>query len=43
MATESQPFLVRFFDPEIAAKDSRGRTLQDIIAYDDEELEYSHD
>ncbi|KIW00256.1 hypothetical protein, variant [Verruconis gallopava] len=38
-----QPFLVRFFDPKVAAKDFRGRTLDDILAYDDDRFEMSHD
>lgn len=37
------PFLVQFFDPAIAAKDFQGRTLKDILAYDDDDLESGHD
>jgi hypothetical protein len=40
---DDAPFLVQFFDPSIAAKDFRGRTLKDILAYDDDALESGHD
>jgi hypothetical protein len=38
-----QPFLVQFFDPEIAAEDFRGRTLDEIVGFPDQKLESSHD
>ena len=49
MASESsksggeEPFLVQFFDPKVATQDFRGRTLDDILSYDDEDLENGHD
>jgi hypothetical protein len=42
-SSTGQPFLVRFFDPTIAAEDFRGRTLKDILAFSDRTLESSHD
>ena len=39
----TQPFLVRFYDPAIAAPDTKGRTLATILAWDDSKLERSHD
>ena len=38
-----QPFLARFYDPNIEAKDSRGRTLESILKWDNDQLEYHHD
>ena len=38
-----QPFLVRFYDPAIAAPDAKGRTLATILAWDDTKLERCHD
>ncbi|KAF2836271.1 hypothetical protein M501DRAFT_912189, partial [Patellaria atrata CBS 101060] len=38
-----QPFLVRFYDPNISERDSRGRTLNQIIGWNDQKLEWSHD
>lgn len=35
--------LIGFFDPEIKAKDSKGRTLDDILSWDDSKLESCHD
>ncbi|EME45261.1 hypothetical protein DOTSEDRAFT_43628 [Dothistroma septosporum NZE10] len=37
-----KPFIVRFYGAE-AAKDEEGRTLDDILNYEDGELEYHHD
>ena len=39
----SPPFIVQFYDPNIQAKDRRGRTRSSILAWSDEELEYHHD
>lgn len=39
----SEPFIVRFYDPNIQAKDRRGRTSSSILAWSDDELEYHHD
>lgn len=36
------PFIVRFYGEEHAT-DAEGRTLDDICAFDDDELEYHHD
>lgn len=36
------PFIVRFYGEEHAA-DAEGRTLDDICAFDDDQLEYHHD
>jgi hypothetical protein len=41
--SSTEPFLVRFFDPTIAAEDFQGRTLEDILAFTDRDLESSHD
>jgi hypothetical protein len=41
--SHEQPFLIRFFDPEIAAEDFQGRTLDDIVHFQDQVLELSHD
>ena len=38
-----EPFIVRFYDPNIQAKDRRGRTRSSILAWSDDELEYHHD
>jgi hypothetical protein len=38
-----QPFLVKFYDPEICAKDGRGRTLNTILGWQDDKLEMRHD
>ena len=37
------PFIVRFYDPNVQAKDRRGRTRSSILAWSDDELEYHHD
>lgn len=39
--TES-PLIIRFYDHDIQANDSRGRTLEQILAWGDEKLERSH-
>jgi hypothetical protein len=36
------PLIIRFYDPEIRARDALGRTLDDILAWDDMMLENSH-
>ena len=41
--TTQRPFLVRFYDPSIAAADAKGRTLTSILAWDDQMLEDCHD
>ena len=38
-----EPFIVQFYDPNIQAKDRRGRTRSSITAWSDDELEYHHD
>ena len=38
-----QPFLVRFYDSNIQAKDMKSRTLTTIISWNDDQLEYHHD
>ncbi|KAL2042379.1 hypothetical protein N7G274_004869 [Stereocaulon virgatum] len=38
-----QPFLVRFYDSNIQAKDTKGRTLTQILSWNDDQLEYHHD
>lgn len=44
MASADQtPFTVAFYDPRIKAKDDEGRTLDDILAFSDYELESHHD
>ncbi|KAK4502740.1 hypothetical protein PRZ48_006166 [Zasmidium cellare] len=40
--SRTAPFIVRFYGQEQAA-DSEGRTLEDICAFDDDQLEYHHD
>ena len=45
MAAEGEkpkPFIVRFYGDE-AAKDDEGRSLEDILKFKDNELEYHHD
>lgn len=37
-----KPFIVRFYGVE-AAKDGEGRSLEDILRFEDNELEYHHD
>ena len=37
------PFIIQFYDPNIQAKDRRGRTRSSILAWSDDELEYHHD
>jgi hypothetical protein len=37
------PLIVRFYDPSIKAEDSHGRTLNQILKWDDAHLERSHD
>ncbi|KAF2197582.1 hypothetical protein GQ43DRAFT_444120 [Delitschia confertaspora ATCC 74209] len=37
------PLLVRFFDPAVNARDRKGRTLEDILGWNDIQLEQSHD
>ncbi|KAL6715237.1 hypothetical protein ACLMJK_007501 [Lecanora helva] len=41
-SSNSHP-LVNFYDPAIQAKDSKGRTLNQILAWTDKSLEDSHD
>ncbi|KAH8728036.1 opioid growth factor receptor conserved region-domain-containing protein [Phaeosphaeriaceae sp. PMI808] len=36
------PLIVRFYDAEIQAKDSHGRTQEEILAWPNSELEYCH-
>lgn len=43
MATDSQPFIVRFYDPAIKAKDVDGRTVNEILRFSNSELESYHD
>jgi hypothetical protein len=38
-----EPFLVRFYDENTLARDSRRRNLPDILRFNDDELEYHHD
>lgn len=42
MVEESKPFIVRFYGPERAA-DSQGRSLDDILQFNDRALEFNHD
>ena len=35
--------LIRFYDPEVRAKDPKGRTVAAILAWDDDKLETAHD
>lgn len=42
-AAQKTPLLIRFFDPASAARDARGRRLQDILSWPDSKLEGSHD
>jgi hypothetical protein len=39
----SERLLVDFYDPKICGKDPRGRTLEDILRFDDRRLEHGHD
>jgi hypothetical protein len=43
MRPSPQTMLIRFYDPEIKAKDDKGRTLDDILSWNDATLERSHD
>jgi hypothetical protein len=43
MRPSPQTMLIRFYDPEIKAKDDKGRTLDDILSWNDATLEHSHD
>jgi len=40
--TGKEPLIIRFYDPHVKAQDSYGRTLEDILAWKDHQLEYSH-
>ncbi|KXT00675.1 hypothetical protein AC579_9543 [Pseudocercospora musae] len=42
MTNDTKPFIVRFYGPE-RAKDSKGRTLNSILQFDNGALEYHHD
>lgn len=42
-ATQPQPFIVKFYDPTTAAKDSQGRSLSSMLQWDDDKLEFKHD
>lgn len=42
-SSASSPTTVRFYDPQLNAPDSRGRTLASILAWSDDQLEYCHD
>lgn len=41
--SKTSPPIVRFYDPQSNAPDSRGRTLASILTWSDEQLEYCHD
>jgi hypothetical protein len=41
--SSSEPLIVRFYDPNVKAKDSQGRTLESILQWEDVHLEHSHD
>lgn len=44
MATgKSIPFIIAFYDPSIQRQDAEGRTLDDILKFSDNQLEYYHD
>lgn len=44
MATQTRPpFIVRFYDKQYSERDASGRTLDDILRFDDDALEYHHD
>ena len=36
-------FIIEFYDSPSGTRDSKGRTLHDILEYDDDQLEYYHD
>ncbi|KAF2469857.1 uncharacterized protein BDR25DRAFT_304260 [Lindgomyces ingoldianus] len=36
------PLLIRFYDPEVNAQDTAGRTLDDILSWSNARLEHSH-
>jgi hypothetical protein len=38
-----EPFLIRFYDPEIKATDARGRDLDSMLEWTDVKLEHCHD
>jgi len=40
--SSTEPFLVRFYDPEIKARDPPGRTFSDIFSWKDDKLEFCH-
>lgn len=42
MAPPKQSSIVRFYDPNVKAKDTLGRTQEQILAWSDSQLEYSH-
>ncbi|KAF3041173.1 hypothetical protein E8E12_009569 [Didymella heteroderae] len=42
MASPKQPSIVRFYDPDIKAKDALGRTQEQILAWPNSQLENSH-
>jgi hypothetical protein len=37
------PLIIRFYDPDVQAKDARGRSLETILSWSNTELERSHD
>ncbi|KAK3718120.1 hypothetical protein LTR37_005235 [Vermiconidia calcicola] len=39
----NRPWLVNFYDERVNAKDPQGRTLQDILYYNEDEIEDRHD
>ena len=41
--TTSPPFIVAFYDPSIRKRDAEGRTLDNILNFSADELEYHHD
>jgi hypothetical protein len=42
-STSSAPFIVRFYDADVQAKNSYGRSLEQILSWGDVELEQCHD